>query len=129
MRANLKTLAALLLVGATACTSGGGTTGDDDVVGDDDGDDTEVDEWDEKLEEREVDYSASLLIAALRLTGELPMLVEVKALAEAPDAQNEAVYESFVRGYLADPRFARQMYAWWKDTLKTGDTPELDTAA
>ena len=119
-------LSALLCVGAAACT--GGTTGTgDDQVGDDDT--TTGDEWDQKLEEREVDYSAALRIAALRLTGELPTLVEVKAVGDAPDEQKQAVYESIVRGYLDDPRFARQMFAWWKDTLKAGDAPDLDTAA
>jgi hypothetical protein len=117
--------AALLFATTAACTSGGGTTGDD--VGDDD--DTTGDEWDQKLDEREVDYSAALRIAALRLTGDLPSLVEVKAVADAPAEQKKSVYESLLTGYLADPRFARQMFDWWKDTLKAGDAPDLDSAA
>jgi hypothetical protein len=118
------TIAALLALALAAC--GGGVTppGDDDS-----GDDTTGDEWDQKLEDREIDYSAALRIAALRLTGELPTLVEVKAIADAPAEQQEAVYQSLVGSYLDSPRFARQMFAWWKDTLKAGDAPDLDTAA
>ena len=127
-----KLLFAFALVGtvgaATAC-GGGITPGDDDgVTGDDDGT-SPGDEWDQALGEREYDYSAALRIAALRLTGELPTLVEIKAVGDAPDAQKKSVYESLVRGYLDDPRFARQMFHFWQDTLKVGDDPELDTAA
>jgi hypothetical protein len=124
MRRLNTTFAALLLAGLAACGGGVTTPGDDDS-----GDDTVLDEWDQKLNDREVDYSAALRIAALRLTGELPSLVEVKAVGDAPVEQKKAVYESLVGAYLDDPRFARQMFAWWKDTLKAGDAPDLDTAA
>jgi hypothetical protein len=121
---NAKILAFLLL---GAC-GGTVTTGDDSGSGSGTGSGT-ADEWDGKLAERQIDYSAALRIAALRLTGELPKLVEVKAVGDAPDAQKKDVYESLVRGYLDDPRFSRQMFAWWKDELKMGDAPDLDTAA
>jgi len=121
-----KLFAAFAIVGAAACGGGVDTTGDD-VAGDDTVDPT--DEWDERLEEREVDYNAALRIAALRLTGELPTLVEIKSVAEAPIEQQADVYASIVGGYLDDPRFARQMVAFWQDTLKMGDEPDFDSAA
>jgi hypothetical protein len=123
-----KLLFALALLGA--CGGGVEPTGgdDDSVVGDDD-DTSTGDEWDVKLGDREVDYNAALRIAALRLTGDLPTLVEIKAVADAPEAQRADVYASLIRGYLDDPRFARQMFAYWRDTLKVGDAADLDSAA
>ncbi len=119
-----RTLAVALLAGA-ACT--GGTSTGDDSVGDDD--DTPVDEWDQKLAEREYDYSAALRIASLRLTGKLPSLAEVKAVADAGDlAAQKVVYESFVRNYLETPEFSVQMVGFWRDTFKMGESAMLDTA-
>ncbi len=120
-------LAAFALAGVAACGSGVDPVGDD-TGGDDDPDPT-GDEWDQLLDGRTVDYSAALRIAALRLTGELPRLVEIKAVGDAPAEQKQAVYESLVRGYLDDPRLTRSMIAWWKDTLKMGDSAMLDSAA
>jgi len=88
-----------------------------------------LDEWDARLAERVVDHSAALRIAALKLTGELPTLGELKQVAGAPDeAARKAVYEALVRQYLSGPRFARQMFRFWQDTLKMGDSPALDSA-
>jgi hypothetical protein len=87
------------------------------------------DEWDDKLAERVVDYSAALRIAALRLTGELPTLAELKQVGDAPDdAARKAAYEAQLGRYLDSPRFARQMFRFWQDTLKLGDDPKLDSA-
>lgn len=87
------------------------------------------DEWDDKLAERVVDYSAALRIAALRLTGELPTLAELRAVGDAPgDAARKAVYEAQIGRYVESPRFARQMFRFWQDTLKLGDDPKLDSA-
>jgi hypothetical protein len=87
------------------------------------------DEWDDKLAERVVDYSAALRIAALRLTGELPTLAELKQVGGAgDDAARKAAYEALLRQYLSGPRFARQMFRFWQDTLKMGDDPALDSA-
>jgi uncharacterized protein DUF1549 len=87
------------------------------------------DEWDTRLAQREVDYSAALRIAALRLTGELPTLAEIRQVAGAADgAARKAAYEAQIDRYLAAPRFARQMFRFWQDTLKLGDDPVLDTA-
>ncbi len=117
------TLAAALA--GAACT--GATTTGDDQGGDDDP--IPTDEWDRRLGEREYDYSAALRIAALRLTGNLPTLAEVKAVADAGSlAAQKAVYESFVASYLDAPAFANQMVAFWRDTFKMGRSAMLDTA-
>jgi len=122
--------AAAIAGGATACgNSDDPAGGDDDVTGDEDAGVGSADEWDDRLGEREIDYSAALRIASLRLTGDLPSLVEVKALGDALAVEKRSVYESIVRGYLDDPRFAGQMFRFWQDTLKLGDDPEFDTAA
>ncbi len=87
------------------------------------------DEWDRKLAERVVDYSAALRSAALRLTGELPTLAELKQVGNAGNgAAGKAVYEAQIRRYLDGPRFARQMFRFWQDVLKMGDQPGLDSA-
>src|SRR5262249_54933524 len=73
------------------------------------------------------DYSAALRTAALRLTGELPTLAEIKMVASAGD--QKTAYEQQIKTYLASPKFARQMFRFWQDTFKMGDAPELDSAA
>jgi hypothetical protein len=120
-------LALVLALGA--CTGGGEDSGpaDDDAI-DDPADDT--DEWDDKLADREVDYNAALRIAALRLTGDLPTLEQIKQVQTAGDeAAQAAVYRDLLEAYMADVRFPRQMFLFWRDTLKMGDAPELDSAA
>ena len=88
------------------------------------------DEWDDKLADRAVDYSAALRVAALRLTGELPTLAELKQVGDASDdAARRAAYQALIDHYLASPRFSRQMFRFWQDTLKLGDDPRFDTAA
>lgn len=83
-------------------------------------------EWLDRLEARRVDYSAALRVAALRLTGELPTLLELRFVADAGDPR--AAYESLVDSYLASPRFARQLVAYFRDTFRMGGSAELDTA-
>lgn len=124
-------LFAVAVTGGAACGSTDDPAVGDDVVdpGEEDAGVGSADEWDDRLAEREIDYSAALRIASLRLTGDLPTLVEVKALGDAQPAEKQVVYESMIRGYLADPRFAGQMFKFWQDTLKLGDDPEFDTAA
>lgn len=118
------TLTALVLAGAAAC-GGEMTTGD----GADDDGTGPTDEWDTKLGQREHDYNAALRIASLRLTGKLPTLAEIKAVADAGDlAAQKAVYESFVRNYVETPDFAIQMIKFWRDTFKMGESAMLDTA-
>jgi hypothetical protein len=93
---------------------------------------TPTDEWDDRLADRVTDYSAALRMAALRLTGELPTLVEIEQVASAPDVgAQKAAYETLVRTYLDSPKFARQMVAFGRDTLRMGEDtqdPRMDTA-
>lgn len=114
--------------------------GDPDTgpVGDGGDDDDPVlpgDEWEQRLGERELDYNAALRIAALRLTGDLPMLADIKALASAANvAEAKAIYEATVRAYMDPahpvygPRFARMMVKLWRDTFKMGGSAMLETA-
>src|SRR5690606_37719271 len=122
------TLALLLALGAGA---GVGGEGGSQVEADSDaGAEEEKDEWDKALDERVVDYSAALRVAALRLTVELPTRAEIKAVAEASDeSARRQIYVSLVQSYLDSPLFARQMVLWWRDTLKVGGSAELDAAA
>ena len=87
------------------------------------------DEWDDLLAQREVDYNAALRIAALRLAGRLPTMDEINAVAQAPDDPAKKVaYEGLVQQYMSSPDFARQMFFFWRDTFKMGETAMLDTA-
>ena len=86
-------------------------------------------EWDKVLETRVVDYSAALRIAALRLTGDLPTVTEINAVAQPADLEAKRVaYEGLVQQYIGRPTFAKQMMYFWRDTFKMGGTPEMDTA-
>jgi hypothetical protein len=109
----------------TACNGGdGGGGGGDDVV-----DPTCGDEWDCELETRQYDYNAALRIAALRLTGDLPSLTEINEISATTDlAVQKTLYEARLREYIERPTFARQMFYFWRDTFRMGDTAELDTA-
>jgi len=118
-------LAAALAVPTVACTGGNGTTGDD-TTGDDTG---SGDEWDQALAEREYDYNAALRIAALRLTGDVPTVTEINEIAQAGDiAVQKSLYEARIQDYVSRPTFAKQMFYFWRDTFKIGDTAEFDTA-
>jgi hypothetical protein len=89
----------------------------------------DVDQWDQALSERVVDYNAALRIAALRLTGALPTMAEIKQVAGAgDDASMKAAYEGLVQTYMGRPEFAKQMMYFWRDTFKMGETAVLDTA-
>jgi hypothetical protein len=87
------------------------------------------DEWDQLLGQRVLDYNAALRIAALRLTGKLPTMAEINQVAQAPDdAAKKVAYEGLIQGYMNTPEFARQMFYFWRDTFKMGETAALDTA-
>ncbi|MDQ3366503.1 MAG: hypothetical protein M3680_13840 [Myxococcota bacterium] len=128
----MKRISILLMATATSfagCSADPSTgTGGDDAPGDDTpGGPT--DEWDQELAKREYDYNAALRIAALRLTGDLPSMDEILTVANAPDLPaKKAAYEGLLTGYMSRPAFARQMFFFWRDTFKMGETAELDTA-
>ncbi len=97
--------------------------------GDGDGSATPHDEWDQRLGERVLDYSAALRTAALRLTGDLPTMAEIQSVATAADdTAKKQAYEAAIRSYVDRPAFARQMRSFWRDTFKMGASPDLDTA-
>lgn len=118
-------LAAATSFAVPACSSDSTTPGVDEP-----GTDAGVpgDEWDQLLETREVDFNAALRIAALRLTGDLPTMAEITRVATAPEEGKRAEYEAILRDYLERPSFARQMFYFWRDTFKMGESAELDRA-
>src|SRR4051794_2352033 len=127
----MKRISALLLAAAIAAPACSSDSGDDGVGtgSDGSGSQTTGDEWDQALGQREYDYNAALKIAALRLTGSLPTLAEINQVATAADnAAKKVAYEGLVQGYMNRPEFAKQMFAFWRDTFKMGETAMLDTA-
>jgi hypothetical protein len=123
----MKRISILLMAAALAvpaCSS-------DSSSGDDmQGDDTPIeDEWDKELAKREYDYNAALRIASLRLTGDLPSMTEINQVASAPDLPAKKVaYEALVSDMMNRPTFTRQMFFFWRDTFKMGETAEMDFA-
>ena len=128
----MKRISIILLSAATsftvACSNdsntgddgGGDSTTDDVVTGD---------EWDRELAKREYDYNYALRIAALRLTGDIPTMAEINQIKDAGNLEaQKTAYETLVRGYMDRPTFARQMFHFWRDTFKQGETVEMDTA-
>lgn len=121
-RISILLMAAALAVPACSSDSSTDTTPGDDTT-------TPDDEWDKELAKREYDYNAALRIAALRLTGDLPTMTEILSVANAPDLPGKkAAYEALLTDYMARPTFARQMFFFWRDTFKMGETAELDFA-
>ena len=123
----------LLSVALVAGCNGGvsGATKDDAAVGSglDAGIDAQ-DQWDQALAARTVDYNAALRSASLKLTGHLPKLTDIQAIAGEPDtASKKTAYEALIDQYLASPDFGNQMFRYWQNTLKMGDSPLLDSAA
>ncbi len=126
----MKRISTILLVAATsfAGCSGEPTTTGDDGEGSGSGSGT-VDEWDQLLGTREYDYNAALRTAALRLTGDLPTMTEIVAVQGAVDIEaKKLAYNTLITDYMNRPAFARQMFYFWRDTMKMGETPALDTA-
>ncbi len=126
----MKRISRLLMIAAfavpAACSGGDGKGDDDDTPGDDDG---STDPFDQILEQREYDYNAALRIASLRLTGDLPTMAEINEIATPTDLTvKKSLYEARIQEYMSRPTFARQMFYFWRDTFKMGETPEMDTA-
>jgi hypothetical protein len=129
----MKRISILLLVATAlaipACSNDVTPGDDDDDTGSGSGSGSgSQDEWDQLLGTRVTDYSAALKIAALRLTGDIPTLAEIKSVGDAPEAGKAAAYETLVRDYISRPTFARQMFYFWRDTFKMGGTAATDTA-
>lgn len=129
----MKRISALLLAAAFAVPACSSDQSDDtDMMGSGDGSGSgsqTVDQWEELLNDRELDYNAALRIAALRLTGALPTLAEINQIATAgDDTAKKAAYETLLQDYMNRPDFARQMFYFWRDTFKMGETAMLDTA-
>jgi hypothetical protein len=56
-------------------------------------------------------------------------MTEVTQISSAPDtASKKTAYEALIHDYMGRPTFARQMFYFWRDTFKQGETPMLDTA-
>lgn len=126
----MKRISTILLVAATsfAGCSGDPTTSGDDGEGSGSGSGT-VDEWDQLLGTREYDYNAALRTAALRLTGDLPTMTEISAVQNAVDIEaKKLAYDALITDYMNRPAFARQMFYFWRDTMKMGETAVLDRA-
>jgi len=117
--------AALLALAAGACDDGGGDGGGDGSGTADAApagtDAATQSQWDELLEARELDYGQALRTASLRLRGDLPTLSEMKFVSEAGDlAAQKMAYEAMIDSYLDDPRFARQMRDFFRDSFRMG---------
>lgn len=82
--------------------------------------------WRARLGERDLDYGAALRTASLRLRGTLPTLVEIRFLAESSDPRR--AYESLLDQMLRDPRFAGQLFDFFRDTFRMGGDDELNGA-
>lgn len=82
-------------------------------------------EWEAALGEREVDYSAALRTASLRLRGVLPTLVEIRYVAGAPEPR--VAYEQLLAQFLEDARFTFRIRDFFRDTFRMGGG-ELDSA-
>ena len=90
----------------------------------------QLDEWDQALLTRDVDFNAALRSAALKLTGNLPSLAEIEAVAGGVDeAAQKAQFEATVADYIERPEFSRQMFYWWRDVFRTGGNGNLEQAA
>jgi hypothetical protein len=114
---------------APACSSSSGKDGTNTGSGSDMTGSGSDDQWAQQLGDRVVDYNAALRIAALRLTGDLPTMAEINQVANAPDdPSKKTAYEALIDNYMARPSFARQMFYFWRDTFKQGETATLDTA-
>ncbi len=71
---------------------------------------------DPNLAARQIDYGQALRTAAVKLVGALPTLDEQAAVTDATS------YAAQIDKYLADPRFALQMKAYFSDMMKMGGT-------
>jgi hypothetical protein len=84
------------------------------------------DQWDQLLGQRQADYNAALRIASLRLTGHVPTMADMNSVATSADPKT--TYNGLITQYMNTEDFKRQMFYFWRDTMKQGETAVLDTA-
>lgn len=77
---------------------------------------------DTTLANRTIDYGQALRIAALKLVGDLPSNDEMAKVIDG------ASYAAQIDAYLADPRFPRQMQAYFQNTMKMGGQIQVAAA-
>jgi hypothetical protein len=127
----MKRISILLLAASSfavpACSNDVTQSGDDDGTGPGSGVGSQ-DDWEKILGERVTDFNAALRIASLRLTGAPPNMTEINSIATAPADGQRAAYETIIHDYLARPTFAKEMFSFWRDTMKIGGTAPFDTA-
>ena len=70
------------------------------------------------LQDGKLDYNLALRSAALKLTGKLPTLAEIKRLQTATD--QTTAYSQIIDTYISRPTFNQQILKFWKDTFKMG---------
>ncbi len=87
------------------------------------------DQFTQALNSRVIDYNQALRTAALRLTGQVPSMADQATITNAPDdASKQTAYQTLITTYMNTPEFSRQMFYFWRDTFKQGETAVLDTA-
>lgn len=67
-----------------------------------------------------IDYEEALRGAAIKLTGNLPSLDEIKAVRDAGEGAQAAQLEKTVDDYLSRPGFAAVMVDYFRDVFKMG---------
>jgi hypothetical protein len=75
-----------------------------------------------------VDYGLALRTAAIKLTGNLPTLAEIRDVAMVPADAQAAAYEKQIDAYMAGPRFPMQQLVFWRNTFKLGGGAKMDGA-
>nr|HEX4317855.1 hypothetical protein [Kofleriaceae bacterium] len=129
MKRNKYLVAAMLLAACAGTPTAGGGGGDDTGSNTGSGSGSGSDDpFQDTLNSRVVDYPSALRIAALKLTGHVPTLAEINAVASVTGDAQKTAYESQIQTYMNSPDFARQMFYFWRDTFKMGETPTTDTA-
>lgn len=113
-----------VLVTMGACSSGSGAkTAPADSTTSSSAAGPKAEGWAALLAARKVDYSAALRTASLRLTGKLPSLSQINAVAGADDNKKKAAYESLVADAYLSPTNAdlRDQLIWyWRNVFKMG---------
>ena len=134
---------------APACSTGPASTGDDDGVATTCGNGvcdpnetaatcpadcqagSAADQWQAALNSRVIDYNAALRIASLRLTGMLPSQADQDSISNAgtPGSQaQQTAYNALITTYMNTDAFKVEMFYYWRNTFKQGQTAVLDTA-